>query len=70
LDGLCLAVRLAPTNALVQARLARATLADTNNPCHLPEADFLSRRAMELAPQSDEVMRLREEVAGRIAKGE
>lgn len=63
-DSLRRAVRMAPTNALALAHLARATLTDTNNPCRLPEADFLSRRAVELAPQSAEVQRLREEITG------
>ncbi|HOY57320.1 MAG TPA: protein kinase [Verrucomicrobiota bacterium] len=49
-DALRRAVRLAPTNAPALARLARATLADTNNPCRVKEAEFLSRRAVELAP--------------------
>lgn len=49
-DALRKAIRLAPTNALALARLARATLADTNNPCRVKEADFLSRRAVEPVP--------------------
>ena len=63
-------MRSAPTNALALAHLARVTLADTNNPCRQPEADFLSRRAVEFAPQSAEVKRLREEVAGRLTTAE
>ncbi|HRZ39070.1 MAG TPA: WD40 repeat domain-containing protein [Candidatus Paceibacterota bacterium] len=50
LDSLRRALRLAPTNALALARLARATLADTNNPCRVKEAEFLSRRVGELVP--------------------
>jgi hypothetical protein len=61
------ASRLSPTNALVLARLALATLAQTNSPSRVLEADFLSRRAVDLAPQSAEVQRLREELERRLA---
>jgi WD40 repeat protein len=64
------AARLCPTNAQIVARLAQATLAETNNPCRLREADFLSRRAVELAPDSAEVRRLREVVGARTAGAE
>ena len=66
LDALRQAVRFSPTNALALAHLARATLADTNNPCRLPEADFLSQRAVELAPGSVEVRRLRDAIAKEV----
>ena len=69
-ESLRQAVRFAPTNALALVNLARVTLADTNNPCRRPEADFLSRRAVKFAPQSAEVKRLREEVAGRLGQTE
>jgi WD40 repeat protein/predicted Ser/Thr protein kinase len=57
-----------PTNALALARLAKATLLETNNTCRISEADLLSLRAVELAPASEEIRRLREEVAEQCAK--
>jgi len=51
------AVSLCPTNGLALARLARAwSLPQLDQ---LAEADFLSRRAMELAPDSPEVRQIR-----------
>jgi Tfp pilus assembly protein PilF len=55
-DSLEEALKMAPTNALVLARLARAVLAPNprQNPRQPAEADWYSRRALELAPQAAE----------------
>jgi dipeptidyl aminopeptidase/acylaminoacyl peptidase len=70
LDSLREAVRLSPTNALALARLARQIFAgdEAQNPRKNAEADFLSRRAVERAPDEPEVLKLRAEVAERIGK--
>jgi hypothetical protein len=65
LEDLRQALLLAPTNGLLLARLARRTLEETNNPCCQAEADFLSRRAVEFAPDSEEVARLRRDISAR-----
>jgi len=64
------AVRLSPTNALATARLAKLVLAQDakENPRQVGEADFYSRRAVELAPNEAEVLRIRSEVAERISR--
>jgi len=66
LEDLRQALLYAPTNGLVLARLARRTLDETNNPCRLGEADFLSRRALEFAPNSPEVIKLRAGVSSHL----
>jgi dipeptidyl aminopeptidase/acylaminoacyl peptidase len=62
------AVRLSPTNALATARLAKQALAQDpkENPRRVGEADFYSRRAVALAPNEPEVLRIRAEVVERI----
>jgi len=70
LDDLRQALIYAPTNGVLLAHLARRTLAQTNNPCRMVEADFLSRRAMQFAPQSAEVAKLRAEIAAKIPLAE
>jgi hypothetical protein len=62
------AVRLAPTNGLAFARLARQVLAqsETDNPRRVGEADFFSRHAVKLAPQDAEVAKLRSEIGDQI----
>jgi hypothetical protein len=64
LESLREAVTLAPTNGLAFGRLARAVLAQepAHNPRKIREAEFLSRRAMELEPNNWEVLRIRSEV--------
>jgi WD40 repeat protein/serine/threonine protein kinase len=66
LDDLRLALSFAPTNGLLLARLARRTLEETNNSCRRAEADFLSRRAVEFAPNSAEVAKLRADISSKI----
>jgi hypothetical protein len=61
------ALALAPTNALVLARLARLALAETNNPWRLAEAEFLSSRALRLDAESAEARRIRNEVLEAIS---
>jgi WD40 repeat protein len=57
------ALTLSPTNGLAFARLAKHVLAPENetNPRRLGEAEFLSRRAVELAPNDPEAQRVRAE---------
>jgi hypothetical protein len=68
LESLQEAVRLAPTNGLVFARLARLVLAqnERDNPRRVGEADFFSRYALKLAPQGAEVALIRAEIEERI----
>jgi hypothetical protein len=68
LESLQEAVRLSPTNGLAFARLARQVLAQNEkaNPRRVGEADFLSRRAVKLAPQDAEVAKIRAEIEERI----
>ena len=70
LTSLLEAVRLAPTNALASAHLARRLVNQDakDNPRRVGEADFFSRRAVELAPDDLEVLRIRAEVTERIGK--
>ncbi len=58
------AVRLDPTNGLALARLALQVLKQdpARNPRQAGEADWLSRRALALAPADDEVVRTRRAV--------
>ena len=58
LEGLCEAVRLAPTNALALARLAKRVLelSPEQRSLRVAEADFLSRCAAMLAPNDSEVV--------------
>jgi len=64
LDSLSEALRLSPTNGLACARLALLMLKEgaKQNPSRLSEADFLSRRALELSPSDPEVIKVRAEV--------
>ena len=57
-----------PTNGLAFARLARKTLAQDakDNPRRIGEADFFSRRAVELSPNDSEVQRVRAEIAEQV----
>ena len=62
-------LRLAPTNGLALARLAKLSLAkkDLADASRLGEADFLSRRALNFSPNDPEVQRIRAEIADRLA---
>jgi hypothetical protein len=68
IESLQEAIRLSVTNGLAFSRLAQQTLAqDTReNPRRIGEADFFSRRALELSPSDPEVQRLRAEIAEQI----
>jgi WD40 repeat protein len=68
LGSLYEAVRLAPTNGLAFARLAKQVLAqdEKTNPRRVGEADFLSRHAVKLAPQDAEVAKIRAKIEERI----
>lgn len=68
LESLREAITLSPTNGLAFARLARQTLAQDakDNPRRIGEADFFSRRAIELSPNDPEVQRIRAEIAEQI----
>jgi WD40 repeat protein len=70
LESLREAVRLAPDNAVVLARLARHVLSQNSNqnPRQEAEADALSRRALALAPNDPEIAQLRTEVVGHLKK--
>src|ERR1700687_4825445 len=59
LESLQEAVRLSPTNGLAFARLARRVLEQEDNPRRVGDADFDSRRAVELSPNDAEVLRIR-----------
>src|SRR5207244_11667829 len=69
-EGLRAAMQVDPANARVTAhlgrRLADQALEQGNDPDEARrargEADFLTSRAVKLAPDSDEVQRLRDEV--------
>ncbi len=64
------AARLSPTNALALARLARWLVNQDPqaNPRQMGEAAFYVRRAVELAPNALDILRIRDEVAERISK--
>ncbi|MBI2946023.1 MAG: protein kinase [Verrucomicrobia bacterium] len=68
LQSLREAVNLAPTNALAFARLAQKVLAQspTENPRRVGEAEFFSRRALELAPNDGEVLKIRAEIERQL----
>ena len=68
LDSLQEAVRLAPTNGLAFARLAKQVLgqSEKDNPRRVGEADFFSRYAVKLAPQDAEVAKIRAEIAAQL----
>ncbi len=68
LESLNEAVRLAPTNGLAFARLAKQVLAqsDQDNPRRVGEADFFSRYALKWSPNDAEVARSRTEVEEQI----
>jgi hypothetical protein len=59
---------LAPTNGLAVVRLAARILEEDpkDNPRRLGEADFLSRRALQFAPNDAEVAKLRADIATYI----
>jgi hypothetical protein len=61
---------MAPTNGLALARLAQQVLAqnEKDNPRRVGEADFFSRRGVELAPQDAEVQETRLETVDAITK--
>ena len=63
------AVRLSPPNALAFARLARRVLEQGDNPRRVGEADFYSRRAVQLSPKDAEVLRIRDEIKARTSAG-
>ncbi len=61
------AVRLAPSNGLAYALLAQKTIyGQSRDPAILHEAERLSRQALELAPQSEIVWRVRAEVMAQV----
>jgi dipeptidyl aminopeptidase/acylaminoacyl peptidase len=64
------AVKLAPTNGLALARLARAVLAQeaAENPRQIGEAEWYSARALVLAPGNPETWSIHAEVLQRTAK--
>lgn len=68
LESLQEAVRLAPENGLAPARLARRVLEQppNDNPRRVSEADFFSRRALELAPNDPEVLQIRSEIEKQL----
>jgi hypothetical protein len=68
LESLHEAVRLAPTNGLAFARLAKLVLAqsDKDNPRRVGEAEFFSRYALKWAPQDAEVAKIRTEIEEAI----
>jgi hypothetical protein len=68
LDSLQEAVRLAPTNGTALARLAVQVLAQdpARNPRQAGEADFYSRRALDLQPDDDTVRTIRAEILQRL----
>jgi hypothetical protein len=68
LESLHEAVSLSPTNGLAYARLARQVLAqsDKDNPRRVGEADFFSRRAVELSPDDPEVQQIRSEIERQV----
>ena len=70
IESLQEAVRLAPTNGLALARLARQLLAqsDKDNLRHLGEADLYSRHAVKWAPQDPEVAKIRSETEAQFKR--
>jgi hypothetical protein len=64
------AVRLSPTNGLAFARLAFRVLEqdDKENPRRVGEADFYSRYAVRLAPNDQEVLKIRAEIQEKVEK--
>jgi tetratricopeptide (TPR) repeat protein len=64
------AVKLAPTNGLALARLARAVLAQppTENPRQIGEAEWYGARAIEFAPDKAEAWLARAEALERAGK--
>ena len=64
LESLQEAVLLSPTNGLAFAQLARKVLEQDakDNPRRVGEADFFSRRAVELSPKDAEVLQIRDEI--------
>jgi len=69
LESLREAVFLSPTNGLAFARLARLVSVQDpkENPRRIGEADFLSRRAVELAPDTTEVIEIRKAVLEAVS---
>ena len=65
LESLQEAVRLSPTNGLAFAQLAFRVLEQADNPRRVGEADFFSRRAVELSPNDPEVLRIRDEIKAK-----
>ena len=68
LESLQEAVRLAPTNGLAFARLAKQVLAQSekDNPRRIGEADFFSRYALKCSPNDPEVQQIRGEIVRQI----
>jgi len=64
-------VRLAPTNGLAYARLARRILEEDRkmNPRVSAEAAFYSRYAAQLAPKNPEVRRIRDDIQANVQAG-
>ena len=67
LESLQEAVRLSPTNGLAFARLARRVLEQDSkdNPRRVGEADFSSRRAVELSAKDAEVLSIRDQIKAK-----
>jgi hypothetical protein len=59
---------MSPTNALAHARLALSFLKemDSQDESRWQTADFLSRRALQLAPDDSEVKHIRREIENRM----
>ena len=68
LESLQEAVRLAPTNGLAFARLAKQVLAQSekDNPRRIGEAHFFSRYALKCSPNDPEVQQIRGEIVRQI----
>jgi WD40 repeat protein/serine/threonine protein kinase len=70
LEALQQAVRLSPTNAMAQARLAWLTLTNATAPSRqqMASADWQSRQAVALAPDDSRVWWARSQVCERLGK--
>jgi hypothetical protein len=70
LESLNQAADLSPTNGVVYARLALATLkaAGGTNETERLRAEFFTRHALKLAPDSGEVQKIREQVLAEVKR--